>query len=55
MSAMPNHDGVPEWAYEGAHDLRAVQMLLGHASIETTERYIAMGSAQMREAMNYAA
>lgn len=42
-------------AYEGAHDLRAVQMLLGHASIETTERYIAMGSAQMREAMNFAA
>ena len=41
-------------AYEGEHDLRSAQRLLGHASIETTQRYIAVGAADMRAAMMHA-
>jgi site-specific recombinase XerD len=38
-------------AYRGTRNLRAVQMLLGHASIATTERYVAVDDSEMRAAM----
>jgi integrase/recombinase XerC len=38
-------------AYRGTHNLRAVQVLLGHESIATTERYLAVDDSEMRAAM----
>jgi integrase/recombinase XerC len=37
-------------AYRGSRNLRAVQELLGHASIATTERYIAVDADEIRAA-----
>ena len=42
-------------AYAGGRDLRSVQRLLGHASIETTQRYVAVESSELRAAVHYAA
>ncbi|MDO0975983.1 tyrosine-type recombinase/integrase [Mycolicibacterium frederiksbergense] len=42
-------------AYRGTRNLRAVQTLLGHASIATTERYTAVDDYEMRAAMMAAA
>jgi len=42
-------------AYEGEHDLRAVQLLLGHSSLSVTQVYIDSSSASMRTALRYAA
>jgi integrase len=39
----------------GTHNLRAVQVLLGHASIATTERYLAVDDSEIRAAMVAAA
>jgi integrase len=38
-------------AYRGSRNLRAVQTLLGHASIATTERYLAVDDDEIRAAM----
>jgi integrase/recombinase XerC len=38
-------------AYRGTRNLRAVQVLLGHASIATTERYTAVDDNEIRAAM----
>ncbi len=38
-------------AYRGSRNLRAVQELLGHASIATTERYTAVDAEEIRAAM----
>lgn len=38
-------------AYRGRPNLRAVQVLLGHASIATTERYTAVDDSEIRAAM----
>lgn len=38
-------------AYRGTRNLRAVQTLLGHASVATTERYTAVDDSELREAM----
>jgi integrase len=38
-------------AYRGTRNLRAVQTLLGHASIATTERYTAVDDDEIRAAM----
>jgi len=35
-------------AYRGTRNLRAVQMLLGHASIATTETYCAVNDDEVR-------
>jgi integrase/recombinase XerC len=42
-------------AYRGTHNLRAVQVLLGHESIATTERYLAVDDSEIRAAMVAAA
>jgi integrase len=41
-------------AYRGSRNLRAVQVLLGHASIATTERYTAVDNDEIRAAMEAA-
>jgi integrase len=41
-------------AYRGSRNLRAVQMLLGHQSIATTERYCAVDDFEIRAAMEAA-
>jgi integrase len=38
-------------AYRGSRNLRAVQVLLGHSSVATTERYTAVDSDEIRAAM----
>ena len=38
-------------AYRGTSNLRAVQVLLGHASIVTTERYTAVDDDEIPAAM----
>jgi integrase/recombinase XerC len=38
-------------AYRGSRNLRAVQTLLGHSSIATTERYLAVDDDEIRAAM----
>jgi len=38
-------------AYQGSRNIRAVQILLGHASVATTERYTAVDDRELREAM----
>jgi integrase len=42
-------------AYRGSRNLRAVQMLLGHSSVATTERYCAVDDDEIRAAMMAAA
>jgi integrase len=42
-------------AYRGSRNLRAVQMLLGHSSVATTERYCAVDDDEIRAAMMSAA
>lgn len=42
-------------AHDGTHDLIAVQRLLGHASVATTQRYVATGQDALRRAMLAAA
>jgi integrase/recombinase XerC len=41
-------------AYRGTRNLRAVQVLLGHQSIATTERYCAVDDFEIRAAMESA-
>ena len=41
--------------YAGCGDMAAVQELLGHASIETTRRYVLLGDQAMRRALQFAA
>lgn len=38
-------------AYAGTRDLRSVQTLLGHASIETTQRYVAVSNDDLTQAV----
>lgn len=41
-------------AYAATHDLRAVQILLGHSSPTVTQRYVAIGDAELRAVMSAA-
>jgi integrase/recombinase XerC len=45
---------VPVRAYRGIRNLRAVQVLLGHASFGTTEPYTAVDDSEIRAAMGVA-
>ncbi|WEV47004.1 site-specific integrase [Bifidobacterium sp. ESL0690] len=38
--------------YESTHDLYVVAKLLGHESVETTQRYVAMPDSRLRSAMH---
>jgi integrase/recombinase XerC len=42
-------------AYRGSRNLRVVQVLLGHSSVATTERYTAVDADEIRAAMVSAA
>ena len=44
----------PSRAYRDIRNLRAVQMLLGHSSVATTERYCAVDDFEIRAAMEAA-
>jgi integrase len=41
-------------AYRGSRNLRAIQLLLGHSSVATTERYCAVDDDEIRAAMEAA-
>lgn len=42
-------------AFRGSRNLRAVQILLGHTSVATTQRYTAVDEDEVRAAMMSAA
>lgn len=42
-------------AYRGSHDLRAVQLLLGHSSLATTQVYLGEDGGRLRDAVRAAA
>lgn len=44
------HAGATD-VFQASHDLRSVQMLLGHSTIATTERYVHVGEEAMRAAV----
>ena len=41
--------------YRGSHDIRAVQVLLGHSSVQTTQVYVGVEQAELRTALRFAA
>jgi integrase/recombinase XerC len=46
-----NRSSSPTRAYHGSRDLRAVQLLLGHTSAATTQRYTQIDDTTVRAAM----
>lgn len=41
--------------YNGSHNIRAVQELLGHSSVQTTQVYVGVDRAELRDAVRHAA
>lgn len=63
-NALPKLDGWPSHSLRRrfatkieneTHDIRSIQMLLGHSDLSTTQRYLGKSSGQLRTAVSYAA
>lgn len=44
------HEAASRWLAKGL-DLRAIQLLLGHADLKTTQRYLNVTDEELRKAM----
>ena len=55
MGTVPEFDRFATKINAETHDLRAIQKMLGHASLATTQRYVGTDAGQLRDALHHAA